>query len=263
MILVELAHFPSHIESATNCETTLRVEVFRFSESQHVTLRMTGEVPVRYAYDTAEDLVHKLKKGLRLILGTDPVFLKENISQYSETQRAMHSLRLQGTTRFRIELFESVTRTGKGASFGPGIGAGLYKGSNNLYIFSRIHASMQLPGASHNLIERPIAVGLDAGFNWEFNQLKPVTGYIGAGVGLLFLRLRGEVKQQEETVNSVLAQGFFRIGVRMFRLTNFDMDIFTSAYLPFYPASDVDATMLGNSGRTYTPHVQMGLGVGF
>ena len=263
MTQTELARFPSHKATKTDCDTTLTVETFPFAEKKYVTLRVSGEVPIRYSYSATDELVHNIQKGLRLVLGNDPVYLKENISQYSETQRALHSLTIKGSTRFRLELFESITRTGEGASYGPGMAAALYRGSSNLYIFSRIHASMSLPSQSRHPIQRPVGVGLDVGFNYELNKTKPVAGYIGGGIGVGFVRFEGEMDDRHQTVNELLFQGFARAGIRFFRMMAFDMDLFAAAYLPFHPTSDVDTTLLGSNGKGYTPHVQVGIGVGF
>lgn len=263
LVDTELARFPSHQWKTDNCESKLYVETFPFSEKKYVTLRVKGEVPVRYAYSNTDELVHQIQKGLKLVLGNDPVYLKENISQYSETQRSLHGLKIKGSTLFRIELFESISRTGKGASYGPGFAVGFSKGSRNLSVFTRIHASISLPAHSEHPVWRPVGVGLDAGFNYEFNRTKPATGYLGAGLGLGFVRFEGEVDDRSQTVNELLVQCFARAGVRLFRLTDFDLDLFAMAYLPLYPTSDVDTTLLGKNGRAYTPHVQLGIGIGF
>lgn len=259
----EIAQFPSHQIVSQDCQTILFVETFKVSNQQYVTLRMTNEVPVRYTYASPSDLTQKLHKGLRLVLGNDPVYLKENISQYSETQRALHSLKVKGTTMFRLEILESITRTGKGASFGPGLAVGFSKGSNNLYVFSRIHASVALQGKTEAPVWRPVQIGLDGGINYEFNKNKPISGYVGAGLGIGFIRFEGEADERKQTLNQLLVQCFARIGVRMLRLTNFDVDLFVMGYLPFYRTSDVDTTLLSSSGKAYTPHVQMGIGIGF
>ena len=263
MIETELARYPSHQAVSTDCSTTLHVETFPFSERNYVTLRMSGEVPVRYAYASTNELVQNIQKGMRLVLENDPVYLKENISQYSDTQRALHSLTIKGTTRFGMELFESITRTGKGATFGPGLAVGLYRGSSNLHVFARIHGSLALPDKSEERLYRPVGVGLDAGFNLELNDTRPVAGYIGGGIGVGFMRFEGEVSGNQQTANELLVQAFARLGVRFFRLTAFDMDVFAAAYLPFHPVSDIDTTLLGDKGRAYTPQLQMGLGIGF
>ncbi|MBN2719348.1 MAG: hypothetical protein JXX14_26090 [Deltaproteobacteria bacterium] len=263
LVETELARFPSHQMAAENCITTLHVETFPFAENKYITLRMSGEVPVRFGYSDTDDLVQKIQKGLRLVLGNDPVYLKDNISQYSESQRALNSLKVQGTARFRMEIFESITRTGQGPTYGPGLAAAIYKGSKELFIFSRIHASMALPTQEDVRLYRPLEVGLDAGFNFELNKTRPVAGYIGGGIGVAFLRFEGVVSSTHETTNELLIQAFARAGVRFFRLTAFDMDLFAAAYLPFHPVSDVDTTLLGTHGRAYTPQLQLGIGVGF
>ncbi|MBN2344225.1 MAG: hypothetical protein JXX29_02605 [Deltaproteobacteria bacterium] len=263
MVSVELSHFTNHREVEQSCETTLTVETFPFSDKQYITLRVSGEVPVRYAYANTDDLIHQLKKGLKLVLGNDPVYLKENISQYSDTQRALHSVQIKGHIRIRTEIFESLTRTGKGASSGPGMAFSVSKGTHQLFVFARLHASLSLPQHSENSVWRPVGAGLDAGFNYEFNDTRPAAGYIGAGLGIGFVRFEGTSDDRHQIVNELLVQCFLRAGVRLFRLTDFDMDLFVAAYLPFFPTSDVDTTLLDNDGRVYTPHLQAGIGVGF
>jgi hypothetical protein len=263
LVSTEIAHFPSHLYSNTDCETVLYVETFPFAEKQFVTLRMGSEVPVRFAYENTNTLVQQIKKGLRLVLANDPVYLKENISQYSTSQRALHSLSIKGSSHVRLELFESVTRTGKGAFYAPGMAVGIVKGTHNLFVFSRLHGATALPAAQSAPIRIAVSMGLDAGFTYEFNRTKPAAGYLGTGMGLSFTRFEGRIAGRSETVNALLLQGFATAGIRLFRLTDFNMVLFVTGYLPCYPASDVDSALLGSKGRAYTPQVQTGVGITF
>jgi hypothetical protein len=263
LVRTELAHFPSHRLVDAGCSTVLQVEVFPFAEKNFVTLRITGEVPVRYAYDNTDALIDQIKKGLQLVLGNDPVYLQENISQYVESRKALHTLSIAGNTHFRLELYESIVRTPRGASYAPGIATGIVKGSQNLFIYSRIHVSAALPSSTRRTIRLPISVGVDAGFTYEFNRTRPAAGYLGGGVGLTFMQFEGTVDNRSATANALLLQGVATAGIRMFRLTEFNMNLFISGYLPFYPSSDVDSPLLGAKGRAYTPQIQAGAGVTF
>lgn len=260
----ELAKYPSHKLVTKNCKSTIYIETFSFSDMNFVTLRTANEVPIRNQYKSTSDLVYQLEKGLKIVLGNDPVYLKENIAQYSEMQRALHSVNIQGIKLFRIELVESITRTGQGASFSPGLALGFTKGSRNLFIFSRLHGTFKVPGNSSNDVWLQFAAGIDGGLTYEFNHHKNTSFYVGAGLGAAYQRFEGYVDTKTDSVNELLLQAFARFGVRMFRMMDFDLDFFVMPYLPFMPASDADSKLLGKVNRkAYTPSVQMGLGVGF
>jgi len=108
-----------------------------------------------------------------------------------------------------------------------------------------------------------LGVGLDAGATFEFNENRPVSGYVGGGAGLSFLRFEGRIDSNAYATNDVLFQVFARIGVRMLRLTDFDLDLFACGYLPVHPVRDPQSRMFGDNHITFTPSVQMGIGVGF
>ena len=50
-----------------------------------------------------------------------------------------------------------------------------------------------------------------------------------------------------------------RIGMRFLRQHNFDFDVFAIGYLPLTNAQDVDSPL----PKSYTPSLQLGLGIGF
>ena len=52
-----------------------------------------------------------------------------------------------------------------------------------------------------------------------------------------------------------------RGGVRLFRASRFDLDLFAQAYLPLFMTNDEDGALFRKP--TYTPTVQLGIGVGF
>jgi hypothetical protein len=50
-----------------------------------------------------------------------------------------------------------------------------------------------------------------------------------------------------------------RAGVRLFRATSFDLDLFVAGHLPLFKTSDPDTLVIDR----YTPSLQIGVGVGF
>lgn len=88
----EVAHHRSHRLTSEGCRVTLAVDLFRASGARYLTARIGEQVPVRFLIKTPQDLSERLTEAIRLVLGSDPVYLAEDLSRYSAVQRATLSL---------------------------------------------------------------------------------------------------------------------------------------------------------------------------
>ena len=104
--------------------------------------------------------------------------------------------------------------------------------------------------------------GLDIGMNYEFLEEGNVSPYIGLGAGLRYYRLEAldAARETFETSDEVMPVLLMRLGLRMFRFYDFNMDIFTSGYLPCIPAGGGGDVF---SEKVFSPMVQLGVGATF
>jgi hypothetical protein len=206
---------------------------------------------------------YRLEQGIPEVLHSAPVYLQKNISQYSRAARARHAVVVTGHNIFRLEVMQAAVRGEHGVSFAPGAAFGFSRGSRRIRVGGRVHAVGAPETAEEGDSRLRLGVGLDAGAAFEFNEDRPVSGYVNGGAGLSFLRFEGSIDNDVYTTNDVLFQVFARIGVRMLRLTDFDLDLFVCGYLPVHPVRDPETPMFGGNHHTFTPSVQVGIGVGF
>jgi hypothetical protein len=139
LVLDEVAHYPSHsvvdrdwsdgrgssapdpAGAAPLCASRLAVELFQLAGQRYITARVNREVPVRFGVGK-DNLAERLAAALRLALRNDPVHLATDPRELSAVQRAAHSILRRGHTRVRLELFQAIAGSDRGATFAPGGG---------------------------------------------------------------------------------------------------------------------------------------------
>lgn len=257
----ELQHHRTHQLVRERCETRLSVEQFTVAGVRYLTARVNQEVPVRYSFRGGRELEERVREALRLVLANDPVYLSEDITRMSAVQRLGHSLLRRGHSRFRLELFGVVAATGAGAATAPGGALALQRGADHFQIFARIYGAGGLAATQGRRLR--FMAGADAGMIYELSLRSSATFYVGAGVGVQLMRLEGRVDEADpgSAASALKADAVFtgRLGVRLFRLNRFDLDVFAQGHLPIFNAQDVDSLL----PQAYTPSLQLGLGVGF
>jgi hypothetical protein len=260
LVLDEIGHHPSHAAAAERCASRLYVELFEAGGSSYLTARIDRGVPARFAVKDGADLAEAVSKALRLVLGSDPVHLAEDITHYSAVQRAAHSVLVRGHNVLRVEAYEAAALWGGGAAFAPGGAAAISRGADHWQVFSRVYFG-GLPGAvpPDGRILR-IHAGGDAGAVYELDALSSWTFYAGAGAGVQVLQMEGRVDGGGLAARTdVGVAGFLRAGVRFLRVYDFDCDLFAAAHLPVFFAGDVDSRL----PQAWAPTVTAGLGIGF
>ena len=255
----EFKKHTTHQMAEEDCISTLTVEMFQLSQITYLTIRANKGVPVRYEIEDAPNLARRLATGMSLVLGNDPVHLSKNITEFSARERAAHSIHVSGTNIYRLELFESVTRTGEGASYAPGLAFAFTRGSGHWRVFGRFSVAVNLNAGQTEKLRQEAAAAMGGGVTYEFLRLRAVSPYISTGGAIGYQRFR----HQRDTSNTASLQILGRMGVRMLRLTDYDLDIFTAGYLPLIPASSEDSFIFGADGKRWTPYLQLGIGVGF
>lgn len=266
LVRSELGRHPSHRLSASDCESRLLVELFQLGGSRYLTLRIDGEIPLRYAVASDAELELRLAEGVSKVLGSDPAYLVEDPSRLSGTERAVRSVLVRGNNSYRLSLFETVARTDTGAAFAPGAAFELSRGADHFAIFART-ALAGNPARIHGSERALRLLGqVNAGVTYEASARAATSAYGGLGAGLTLLRFEGRVEASDpdslDRVDALGATLEARVGVRFLRLYDFDCDAFLIAALPLFATKNPDALLFGEDGA-YTPFVQLGLGVGF
>jgi len=261
----ELGHHPSHRVVEQGCGSTLVLELFRVAGQQYLTVRIQGEIPVRYKIRDSGDLPDKLSEALPLVLGNDPVHLAQDITHMSLVQRAAHSILKRGNNYYRIELFQLVGNSNNAVAYAPGGAFSFTRGADNWQVFARLSLGGWPGTPTDNDAALRLHTGLDVGLTYEFNDVSSTSPYLSAGFGLQFMRFEGfsgpANDRQPDVANQVLAALTVRAGFRFLRIFDFDCDLYLAGHLPLHPVHDEDSVLFRE--RRYTPFLQVGIGVGF
>jgi hypothetical protein len=264
LVRAELARHPSHALVADGCRSTLVVQLFDVGGARQLTVRLGDGVPVRYGIGKDDSLAERVSEAMSLVLGNDPVTLAEDVTRLSAIERASHAMAVQGVNIWRFELYESSYRTGSGAAFAPGGAFGVTRGAGHWQVLGRLYFSgwPNAPEAGRPLLK--LAAGADAGITYELSATASATGYFSLGLGLQFTRFEGRsgATGEVDTLDSFAPHAFGRLGVRMFRLCDFDFDLFAAGYLPMKATRQDGSAVFPEEGR-YTMSAQIGVGVGF
>jgi len=262
LVLAQLAHHPSHRVTEEGCLSRLDVELFELEGTFYLTARINREVPIRFALKKIKELEEKLVEGLRRVLGHDPVYLARDVREMSAIQRAAHDVLRRGRNSYCLELFEILMDSGDSVAFASGGGFTVTRGSRHWYIFARVYAGGALGGDPDAGPVLRVAAGGELGLSYEFLSRSLISPYVSAGLGLLVLHFEGRLEKTDRDLLDITDVGgafSLRAGIRFFRASNFELDVFLAGYLPMFVTNDVDSPLMD----TYTPGLQIGLGAGF
>ncbi len=262
LVRAEVARHPTHTLVEADCRATLEVELIEVARALVLTARAGREVPVRYSVSDPRDLAERLGTAISLVLGNEPVYLSEDITHYNAFQRAAHSILRRGQNSYRLALFEVVGRSGEGAAFASGGAIEFARGSGHWQVFARIYCAGMAGDPVGRAMRLRLAAGGDVGLIFEFSALSDATFYLGAGLGLAYLRYDGLTDpgdpQTLDHRNDLGLAFHLRAGARLLRLNDFTLDLFAIGYLPAFGA-DPDTSL----SRFYPLLGQAGVAVGF
>jgi hypothetical protein len=262
LVLDELGHHPRRRVVERDCESRLLIDHFRLAGQTYLTARINSEVPVRFSV-ARDTLAEKLTEALRLVLRHDPVFLQRDVRELSAIQRAAHSVLRRGHTFVRLELFQTIAGSDRGASFAPGGAITLARGADHFQVFARAYLAGLPGGVGPDQRALRIQTGGEGGVAYEVSARSSASFYFALAAGLQYLRYEGQASPTDRGSLEIADKlGFAlsgRVGVRLFRIHNFDCDLFAEGFLPFFKTSDPDAQIVDR----YTPSLQLGIGVGF
>jgi hypothetical protein len=265
LVRVELARHPSHALVETGCQVSLVVQLFSVGGSRQLTMRLDENVPIRFTIGKGDALPDRVSEAMGLVLGNDPVTLAEDVTKLSAMERASHAMAVQGVNIWRFELFEAMYRTGSGTAFAPGGAFGVTRGAGHWQVLGRLYLAgwPNDPADDRPILE--VAAGADVGITYELSATANATGYFSFGLGLQYMRFEGrtaELGGAIDTLDEFAPHAFGRVGIRLFRIYDFDFDIFAAGYLPMKATRQDGSTVFPEQGR-YTMSAQLGVGVGF
>jgi hypothetical protein len=263
LVRTEIARHPSYTVVGKECDVTLNAELVRLDTLTYLTVRLDQQVPVRYEIKDKATLLETLETAISLVLDNDPERLMADVSNYNRSRRLSHSILVAGHNYWGFETFESMMRTGRRTqSFVPGIAATARRGSDYWSVAVRLHLQGWLKDPTPAAPVLKVDAGLDAALNYEFLNRANTSPYVGLGFGIQYFRLEGVIEETGvyESNDEVMPVVLGRLGVRLLRLYDVNVDIFATAFLP--------CMTTGGGGvlfdhREYTPIIQMGAGVGF
>jgi hypothetical protein len=266
LVLTEVARHPSHQVVDNDCQSRLRVDLFSASGSRYLTAQLDGEVPDRSAIANDAEVGPKLAESVAQVLRSDPMHLSEDPQKWSAMERASRSVLVRGMNTYRLELFETMVRTDTNLAFAPGIGIGFARGADQWQVSARLHLAGDWSGINGTDRALRLASGMDLGILWEASRKANTSGYLGAGAGLTVLRFAGLLDPNDKTSQVDLTAWRpvvnLRAGVRFLRIYDFDADAFVQGSIPLWATKQVDDDLWGKTG-TWTPMLQVGVGVGF
>jgi hypothetical protein len=266
LVRSEVGRHPSHHVVEKDCQSRLRVELFRTHGTRYLTVQLDGEIPDRSTLNQDSEVGPKLSESVSQVLGNDPMHLSEDPSKWSAMERASRSVLVRGANSYRLELFEVMARTDQNVAFAPGLGIGYARGADQWQVAARLHLAGDPTGISGSARALRLAAGMDVGVLWHASRRATTSGYLGAGAGLTALRFAGLLAPNDR--DSVMDVTAFRpvvnlrAGVRFLRMYDFDADAFVQGSIPLWATKQVDDELWGKSG-VWTPMLQVGVGVGF
>ncbi|MFZ5895739.1 MAG: hypothetical protein ACOY0T_32075 [Myxococcota bacterium] len=266
LVRSELARHPSHHVVEASCDSRLLVELFELGKSRFLTVRIDGEIPLRYTLSSERELEVRLAEGISRVLRNDPAYLAEAPTRLSSGERAVRAVLVHGVNNYRLAFFEAIARTDTGMAFAPGVGFELARSGGHFGIFVRTALAYSPPGVRGDQRSLNLLGQAEAGLTYEWWPRRGWTPYAGLSAGALALRFEGRVDPRDpNSQDGVMTTGAMlgaRVGVRLLRLYDFDCDAFATLVAPLFATRNPDAELFGERG-VYTPLAQLGLGVGF
>jgi len=135
-------------------------------------------------------------------------------------------------------------------------------GASHWRVYSRIYVAGN-PSDTVDRVLLKLSLGGDVGLTYELSTQSTQSFYISSGFGAQLLAYKGRLDPKnagsEESAYRLGATFSLRVGYRLFRASNFDLDLFTQGYLPLFMTRDPDSSLVD----AYTPSFVAGVGVGF
>ena len=267
LVLDELGHHPSHRHVLEGCESTMVVQLFTVSSQTYLTVRLEGQVPVRYRLKDMDLLEKRLGQAISLVLENDPVYLSKDMTRATMIQKAKRDILVTGHNYYGLEAFQMVGNTNNALGAASGLAFAFRRGSKHWHVLMRTFAAGWPGYGSNGEAAIKAYTGVDLAAGYELDQESMNSFYLSAGISLAYMRLEARLSGPgpDDTTwvstNQFLGSLLLRAGYRMLRLFDFNADAYLAIKVPFHPLRDVDSPLFKD--WLYTPMVELGVGIGF
>jgi hypothetical protein len=259
----EVERHPTHHAVQDGCAAHLRVELIDVAGERFLTGRIAGEVPdrVRVEGQDGKALEAAVVALLKVVLGTDPIVLKEPGGHTWLGDRVL-ALRDHARNRFDFMALEGAHLVSGKPAFLPGLAFGYAREIVDLQI--GVEGSVLQSLQAH-----PGKLGLDtdvrlhAVVTYYLSSEADVAGFVGASIGLEHQRFSGpRAPEAGKGEGSYAATGptlGLRGGIELFRTTSSRAFLLGEVVLPAIHADDQDGEIV----KGWFPGMNLGAGVAF
>ena len=265
LVETELDRHPSHTVAGPGegCISTLVMEYIELPEAmggaRFLTGRINGSVPHREPIEGTVEVA--VSRTLRILLYNDPIRLR-GPAEGNFFKRALRTLRHEGATIYRVEIYQHSSMVDGEIESLPGLGLSARRELTRWALGARVGVAWR-PEATGRALELRGAVSVEVEARWSASPKADTSLYLAPTLGLAYQRLSGPSPYLEGGRTTAYSQlglaGGLRLGVEMFRITDTRLDLFTQATLPAFVTTDDDNAVVDG----WIPSLSTGVGVTF
>ncbi len=253
----EVRRHPPHEPVEAECKTTLHVEVTTLEQRTWLIGWLDGQPAARVQAGTS--LENALAELVTQVLRSDPVALSEDMGRLLDVIGGGQAASVRGVMLYGFEAFQTVTWTDEGAAWLPGVAFRLRRGLGPFHVGARVATAFGSPNvaARHRVT---VAAIMEPEFAWFVSPRATSSFYLGASLGVSVLRV--DSRPGADVEEHVIVWGAHlgvRLGVELLRASDWRLDVFAWATLPWFRTHAPDSSLVD----AWTPSVSLGLGAAF
>ena len=259
MVSTEIRRHAHHTPVKAGCNVTLHVELLNVKPTAYVTGYLDGQVPTRVSVNKSGDVPEAISRLVAKVLESDPAAWVRQPGDYLEQVLVSDAGLKRGVMLFGMEAFQHLTRTGKGPTTLPGLGARIRRGIGPVQVGARLSLAYlpRNPGPTSDP-QMSLMASLEPEVAWYASSHAASSFYLAGSLGLTVFRFDGFGEGQESLVDVGVSLGA-RAGVELLRVHDFRLDLFVQAQLPCFISDSPESNIVD----AYTPGIQIGGGIAF
>ncbi len=262
LIKSEIDRHPTHRAAASDCESTLTVEVIDLGAGggKWLTGRLDTQVPYRERVG-ADGLVPAVERLVTVLLHNDPLVLRGPQSQ-GWLVRQERALALHSTTHYGLEAYELAAPVGGALATLPGVALSLRREIDQVAIGVRLAGAFN-PGADVATLHLAAQFDAQVEATFYFRPVEPLSLFASALVGLDYQRFQGPaVLDGAGSTGVATGSGLAvtaRLGLEALRTSDVRLLCFLDLELPTFVSHDPDHGVVDQ----WVPAASLGAGVLF